>query len=114
MPGMEMFVILALAMGAMWLMTSRSRKQQRQAQDFRSNLEVGQRVMTGSGFFGTVVAVDGDDITLESAPGITTVWLRAAISRLAPLPVDEPEADEPTPGLLEQRDPELPEDPERP
>jgi preprotein translocase subunit YajC len=81
---MEMLIILALAIGAMWLMTSRTRKQQREAADFRANLEVGQEVMTGSGLYGTIVDVDGDVITLESTPGNHTRWIRAAIARLVP------------------------------
>ncbi|MGO1242071.1 MAG: preprotein translocase subunit YajC, partial [Cellulosimicrobium funkei] len=51
-------LILALAAGAMFLMTSRTRKQQREAQNFRATLAPGQEVMTGSGMFGTVVDVD--------------------------------------------------------
>ncbi len=90
---MEMLIILALAFGAMWLMTSRTRKQQRQAADFRANLEVGQEVMTGSGLYGTIVAVDGDVITLESMPGNQSRWIRAAIAKLVP-PADETPADE--------------------
>jgi preprotein translocase subunit YajC len=86
---MEMLIILALALGAMWLMTSRTRKQQRAAADFRANLEVGQEVMTGSGLYGTIVDVDGDTITLESTPGNQTRWIRAAIAKLVPPPVDE-------------------------
>jgi len=85
---MEFFIILAIALGAMWLMTSRTRKQQREAADFRANLEVGQEVMTGSGLYGTIVAVDGDVITLESTPGNETRWIRAAIARLVP-PADD-------------------------
>jgi len=81
---MEMLIILALAFGAMWLMTSRTRKQQRAAADFRANLEVGQEVMTGSGLYGTIVDVDGDVITLESTPGNHTRWIRAAIAKLVP------------------------------
>ena len=81
---MEMLIILALAFGAMWLMTSRTRKQQREAADFRANLEVGQEVMTGSGLYGTIVDVDGDVITLESTPGNRTRWIRAAIAKLVP------------------------------
>jgi preprotein translocase subunit YajC len=90
---MEMLIILALAFGAMWLMTSRTRKQQRQAADFRANLEVGQEVMTGSGLYGTIVAVDGDTITLESTPGSQSRWIRAAIAKLVP-PAEEPVEDE--------------------
>jgi preprotein translocase subunit YajC len=90
---MEMLIILVLAFGAMWLMTSRTRKQQREAADFRANLEVGQEVMTGSGLYGTIVAVDGDTITLESTPGNQSRWIRAAIAKLVP-PVDDTLADD--------------------
>jgi preprotein translocase subunit YajC len=90
---MEMFIILVLALGAMWLMTNRTRKQQRQAADFRANLEVGQEVMTGSGLYGTIVAVDGDTITLESMPGNQSRWIRAAIAKLVP-PTDDTLVDE--------------------
>ena len=32
------FIILAIALGAFWLMSNRTRKQQRAAQEFRNNL----------------------------------------------------------------------------
>ncbi|MBB2921831.1 preprotein translocase subunit YajC [Cellulomonas cellasea] len=80
-------LFIAIAFGAMWLMTSRTRKQQKQAVDFRANLAVGQDVMTGSGMLGTVVAIDGDEITLESTPGNRSRWLRAAIAKLVEAPV---------------------------
>lgn len=86
-------IILVLAFGALWFMSSRTRKQQREAADFRANLTVGDEVMTGSGLFGTVTAVDGDVVTLESTPGNETRWLRAAIARKVDPPVvEEPEA----------------------
>ncbi|PVU81209.1 preprotein translocase subunit YajC [Cellulomonas sp. WB94] len=77
----------------MWLMSSRTRKQQRAAADFRSHLAPGQEVMTGSGMFGTVVAVDDDVITIESTPGSQTRWLRAAIAKVIEPPVDADEDD---------------------
>jgi preprotein translocase subunit YajC len=85
---LELLLPFALVVGVMWLMTSRNRKTQRQAADFRANLEVGQEVMTGSGLYGTIVAVDGDTITLESTPGNQTRWIRAAIAKLVP-PVED-------------------------
>ncbi len=96
-------LILALAAGAMFLMTSRTRKQQREAQNFRANLAPGQEVMTGSGMFGTIVDVDedADVITIESTPGNQSRWLRAAIAKLVDPPVEpeeEPEPDEATDG----------------
>ena len=47
--------------------------------------------MTGSGLFGTIVAVDEekDIITIESTPGTQTRWLRAAIAKLVEPPVEE-------------------------
>ncbi|MGN6238107.1 MAG: preprotein translocase subunit YajC [Cellulosimicrobium cellulans] len=88
-------LILALAAGAMFLMTSRTRKQQREAQNFRATLAPGQEVMTGSGMFGTIVDVDedADIITIESTPGNQSRWLRAAISKLVDPPL-EPEEEE--------------------
>ncbi|MFD4991884.1 preprotein translocase subunit YajC [Cellulosimicrobium cellulans] len=86
-------LILALAAGAMFLMTSRTRKQQREAQNFRANLAPGQEVMTGSGMFGTIVDVDeeADVVTIESTPGNQSRWLRAAIAKLVEPPVEETE-----------------------
>jgi preprotein translocase subunit YajC len=86
---MELLLPFVLVVGVMWLMTSRNRKQQRAAADFRANLEVGQEVMTGSGLYGTIVAIDGDTITLESTPGNGSRWIRAAIAKLVPPAEDD-------------------------
>ena len=116
------YIIIALAFGAMWLMSSRTRKQQQAAQEFRNTLEPGDEVMTGSGFFGTVVDVEGDVITLESTPGTRTRWLRAAISKkIEPTvaEIGEAEADDEddesfeVPDDLSSLEP-LPESPKRP
>lgn len=86
---MELMLILAIALGALWLMSSRTRKQQRAAQEFRNNLVAGDEVMTASGLLGTVVAVEDDVITLESSPGAQTRWIRAAIAKKIEPPVEE-------------------------
>ena len=88
---MDIVIIIALAAGAMYLMSRSSRKKQKEAMSFRDNLQIGQEVMTGSGYFGTIVAVDEDTITLESTPGNTSRWLRAAIAKLVDPPVVEGE-----------------------
>jgi len=96
MPDISFLIIMLLAFGALWFMSSRSRKQQREAADFRNNLAVGDEVMTGSGLFGTVTAIDGDVVTLESTPGSSTRWLRAAIARRSePVVVDDTADDAP-------------------
>lgn len=86
---MELMLILAIALGALWLMSSRTRKQQRAAQEFRNNLVPGDEVMTASGLLGTVVTVEDDVITLESSPGAHTRWIRAAIAKKIEPPVEE-------------------------
>nr|WP_276582155.1 preprotein translocase subunit YajC [Cellulomonas sp. RIT-PI-Y] len=90
-----MIIILVIGVAAMWFMSSRTRKQQREAMSFRDNLQPGQEVMTGSGLFGTVVSVEGDVVTLESTPGNESRWLKAAIAKLVDPPVeDEDEIEE--------------------
>ncbi|GGB93867.1 preprotein translocase subunit YajC [Cellulomonas carbonis] len=88
---MEFLLPLAVALALLWLMTGRTRKMQREAASFRSNLGPGQRVMTASGLLGTVVAVHDDAVELEIAPGVTTRWVHAAIAKA--VPTDEPEDD---------------------
>ena len=91
---MELIIILVIGVAAMWFMSTRARKQQREAMSFRDNLQPGQEVMTGSGLFGTVVSVEGDVVTLESTPGNESRWLKAAIAKLVDPPVEETEDDE--------------------
>src|SRR3954453_16319724 len=74
-------------------MSNRTKKQQRAASEFRNNLVPGDEVMTHSGLLGTVVDVEDDVITLESAPGSRSRWIRAAISKKIEPPVDEVEDD---------------------
>lgn len=85
---MTTIFILVLAAVAMVFMTRSSRKRQKEAISFRDNLAVGQEVMTGSGYFGRIVAVEDDAITLETTPGNTSRWLRAAIAKLVDPPAD--------------------------
>ncbi len=89
---MDAFLIfMVIAVGAMFLLTSRTRKQQqRRATEFRESLSVGDEVMTHGGLFGTIVDKDGDVVTLESASGAQTEWIIGAISKLATPPYAEP------------------------
>jgi preprotein translocase subunit YajC len=87
-------LILAVGLGAMFLLSSRQRKAQRAQLSFRDNLQPGQEVMTGSGMYGTVVEVDGDEVTLESTPGNRSRWIKAAIARLIEPPVVDEELED--------------------
>ncbi|WP_413449911.1 preprotein translocase subunit YajC [Georgenia phoenicis] len=76
---MELLILIAVFGLMMWMMSRGAKKQRQAAAELRNSLEVGQQVMTASGFYGTIVDVDGDVITLESTPGVETLWKREAI-----------------------------------
>lgn len=79
------YILLGGLVLLMFWMTSRTKKRQRAAEEFRDNLSVGQEVMTGSGLFGTIVAVDDERVTLRSGNGAdasTSEWLRQAIAKV--------------------------------
>ncbi|MEU8149046.1 preprotein translocase subunit YajC [Nonomuraea sp. NPDC048901] len=81
-----------------FLLIRPQRKRQQEATAMQNSLAPGARVMTTTGLFGTVVAVDNEDVILEVAPGIETRWVKAAIGRVVTpgdAPADEPLADEP-------------------
>lgn len=76
-PLLLMFGLLGVMM---YFMTRRQRRAQEQQQQLQNSLGVGDRVMTTSGLYGTIV--DSDDtttVTIEIAPGVETEWLRAAV-----------------------------------
>lgn len=58
----------------------------------QNSLTPGTRVMTTTGLFGTVTAIDNEDVILEIAPNIETRWVKAAIGRV--VTPGEPVADE--------------------
>lgn len=80
-----------------WMGYSGRRARAKMAAQRESLIEVGANIMTTAGFYGTIVDIDGDAITLQSPAGDETVWNRQAIARLAELPLAE-DADESEPG----------------
>ena len=89
-----LFIVIAVA--GLLFMSNRTKKQQRAAMEFRNHLAPGDEVMTHSGLLGTVVDVEDDVITLESAPGSRSRWIRAAISKKIEPPVADAEDDDAT------------------
>jgi preprotein translocase subunit YajC len=86
----ESLLLLVLMGGLLFMMFSRSRRQQREAAQLQSRLAPGSRVMTTAGLYATVVAIEGDAIVLETGPGQTSRWDRRAVSRVLPEEVAEP------------------------
>jgi preprotein translocase subunit YajC len=58
------------------------RKRQQEIQRVLSALTPGQRVMLGSGLFGTVIAVGTKQVILEISPGNELTVLKQAVARV--------------------------------
>ncbi|MFB9902940.1 preprotein translocase subunit YajC [Allokutzneria oryzae] len=72
-----MLVVLALPL---FLSARKQKKVYAEMQQLQNSLGPGDRVMTSSGLYATVVdASDDTTIELELAPGVHTTWLRQAI-----------------------------------
>ena len=74
-----------------WMSYSGRKARERLNQEREEIIVVGKDIMTTAGFYGKIVDIDGDAITLLSPAGDETVWDRRAISKAAELPLAESE-----------------------
>ena len=74
-----------------WMSYSGRKARERLNQEREEIIVVGKDIMTTAGFYGKIVDIDGDAVTLLSPAGDETVWDRRAISRAAELPLAESE-----------------------
>lgn len=72
-------LLLVLFAGFMFMTARRQRRQAQETQQMQSSLVPGDRVMTTSGLYGTVVETDDETIEIEVAPGVRTTWVRQAV-----------------------------------
>ena len=80
-----MFVlIIVVAMVAMLWFTSRSnKKQEKQAQDMRDSLQVGDEITTIGGIIGKIVSIKEETLVLETSHDRTRIRiLKTAVSRV--------------------------------
>ena len=112
-------VLLAAVFYLMIIRPTRNR--QRAQQQMTERLGVGARVMTTSGLFAEVVGFDDDAVLLETAPGVTMRWTKAAVARILPEPdaeddseVDEPDSDDPADPATDDPDATNPDSTDRP
>lgn len=79
--GLELLLpLMIIALIALMLLQgSRQRKTMRALQDMQDSLAVGDRVLTTSGLYATVVSTGEETLVLEVAPGVRTQWDRRVI-----------------------------------
>ena len=85
-----LILILIVVVAFYFLMIRPQQRRKQQAAQKQSNVQPGARVRTTAGMYATVVAVDGDDVVLEVAPGVEVRYMKRAIMDVVS-PGDEPE-----------------------
>ena len=75
-----LFLAVIFGVGYMFFIRPRSQAARRQ-RDTLMELSPGDEVLTGAGIFGTVLDVESDRVTLETAPGTRITVLRSTIAR---------------------------------
>jgi preprotein translocase subunit YajC len=88
-----LLIIVVLVVLFYFVMIRPQSKRRRAVQEQQRNAEPGQRVRTTAGMYATVVAVDGDDVILEVAPGVQSRFLKRSIMEVLPDDSAEPAAD---------------------
>lgn len=94
---MELLLPLVL-LALMWVLLVRPQQQRvRRQRELIASLEVGDEVVTAGGMVGRVAALEGDEVRLEVAPGLTLRFARLAVNSRIEQPEEtgdhhEPEA----------------------
>src|SRR5580700_7598360 len=74
-----LLLILVVVAAFYFLMIRPQQRRKQQAAQKQSSVAPGARVRTTAGMYATVVAVDGDDVVLEVAPGVEVRYMKRAI-----------------------------------
>jgi preprotein translocase subunit YajC len=99
----QFLIIMVLMLGVMYVLMIRPQRQrQAQQQSMIDGASVGDDVLTTGGIYGTISEVEGDDIVVEIASGVTVHMTRRGIA--AVLPPEEEDADDVVEGELEDVD----------
>jgi preprotein translocase subunit YajC len=83
-PELQLLVIVIALLGFWAIVMRPTRVQQRRVAELQSALEVGDEVIISAGIFGTVVAIDDDQVRLEIAQGTVITVARQVVVRRAP------------------------------
>ena len=72
-------LIIVLFAVPLFLQARKQKRTMQEQQKLQNSLVAGDRVMTTSGLFGTIVSTGDTTVDLEIAPGVVTTWLNQAI-----------------------------------
>jgi preprotein translocase subunit YajC len=103
---MPAYVFILLLLVIVWFFLIRPRQRQMRAQQQQlASIEVGDEIVTAGGLYGTVKAIEDDELRLEVAPEVVVRVAKRAVAAV----LTENDADELEPGEpVEETDGTLP------
>ncbi|GAB3698982.1 preprotein translocase subunit YajC [Saccharopolyspora tripterygii] len=87
-------LLIVLLAVPLFLQARKQKRAMAEQQKLQNSITAGDRVMTTSGVFGTVVSTSDDTIDIEIAPGMTTTWVRQAVREKVETEAETAEATE--------------------
>lgn len=105
---MSFILIMVLMLGAMYFIMIRpNKKKEKEAQEMRNTLEIGDEVTTIGGIVGRVVSIKEDTIVLETAGERSRIrFLRGAIDKVNKLSMEDEKKDAKPAAKTEKAKPE--------
>jgi preprotein translocase subunit YajC len=75
------FLLILLLLVLFWAFLIRPKQREmKRHQEVVASLEVGDEVMTGSGFYGVITGLDADTVRIEIAPSVEVKLARRAVA----------------------------------
>lgn len=72
-------LLILVLLVPMFLGIRRQKKEMAKTAELQDSLNVGDRIMTTAGLYGTVAGLDETTVDLEIAPGVVTTWARIVV-----------------------------------
>jgi preprotein translocase subunit YajC len=104
------YIFILVLLGLMWFMLIRpQRRRQVEAQRMLQTIEVGKEIVTAGGVYGTITAVDDDEVRVRIADGVEIRLAKRAVAGVIsedeepegePKDEDDAEPDEDAPATL--------------
>jgi preprotein translocase subunit YajC len=89
-----LFVLVLLAL--VWFMLIRpQRRRQQEAQRLLESIGVGKEIVTAGGLYGTVTAIEDDEVRVEIADGVEVRVAKRAVAGLVSEDENDPEEPQP-------------------
>jgi len=99
-----LLIILVVFAGLYFVMIRPQRNRQRAAQQNQKQADIGARIRTTAGLYGTIIDGDDNNVLVEFAPGVQIKMMRRAIMNV--VPDDEPDGIRPS--VLDETDADEP------